>query len=178
MKTITREEVLEKYDYDRENGQLISKRSGRPTKRTNAGGYKTVAINQVDWYVHRLIWLLEYGKFPTEIDHKDRNKQNNHHSNLREVDTVTNMRNRVKYKNNTTGYTGVLLVDGRYLAKVNDYTSGKCVATYGILREYPWQSWLDRLRILGEKDQIEDRKSEIDLHLPEVFKELPNNANQ
>ena len=58
--------------------------------------------------IHRLIWLLAYGRWPTnDIDHINRIKTDNRIVNLREVTHAQNSQNRLKNVNNTSGYSGV-----------------------------------------------------------------------
>ncbi len=56
---------------------------------------------------HRIVWKYVYGVDPNVIDHIDGNKQNNAITNLRDVDTSINGRNRCMNSANTTGCMGV-----------------------------------------------------------------------
>ncbi|ENK0369607.1 HNH endonuclease [Salmonella enterica] len=74
-------------------------------------GYRMVRLDGVLTPVHRIIWdmlnptdKLQEGD---EIDHIDHDKLNNRASNLRKVCHLSNMHNRSKHKNNTSGVTGV-----------------------------------------------------------------------
>ena len=73
----------------------------RPLKiQTLPNGYKYVRLGSKDkslHYVHRLVWKAFNGEIPEgyEIDHKDRDKNNNSLSNLRCVDKKTQQMNRV-----------------------------------------------------------------------------------
>ena len=86
---------------------------GRVAKGSLAGyickdGYRKLVLDRVDYYVHRIVWLLSYGSWPeNEIDHKDQNKLNNQVDNLRVVTSKTNCENKTRYSNNSSGYTGV-----------------------------------------------------------------------
>ena len=57
--------------------------------------------------VHRLIFLLEYGYLPKEIDHINGDRQDNRIENLREVTRSQNQFNKTMCKNNTSGTRGV-----------------------------------------------------------------------
>ena len=73
-------------------------------------------------YVHRVAWAISYGYWPLEIDHIDRNPQNNRLDNLREVTRSENQRNQGIYKNNTSGVTGVYQTKkgyGRWYAQIS-----------------------------------------------------------
>lgn len=72
-------------------------------------GYRVIQIGPKKYKSHRLAWLYMYGVLPTvELDHKDNNKQNNAILNLREVTTQKNLFNKTTYKNNKSGYVGVV----------------------------------------------------------------------
>lgn len=60
------------------------------------------------------------GLAPTGLqwDHKDRNKLNNHKTNLRAVTPTINARNRDRRKDNTSGHAGVCYHQGRFLARI------------------------------------------------------------
>ena len=107
--------------YDKENGILIwKKKVGRNKIGKQVGskckGYLQVKIKGKSYFLHSLIFLIEYGFIPKEINHIDKNRSNNIISNLECVTRLQNMQNKSKYKINTTGYTGV-----QYRKKQNDY---------------------------------------------------------
>ena len=56
---------------------------------------------------HRIIWVMEYGYWPTEIDHLDGNGLNNCLGNLRDVDRVENNKNHRKQSNSSSGISGI-----------------------------------------------------------------------
>jgi len=102
----SQERLIEVFDVIPESGDLIWKSRadvGAPWNAKNAGkiaghvrkdGYRTVAINGVSYYVHRIIWKMVYGTDPQElIDHVDQNKTNNRISNLRLASSSENARN-------------------------------------------------------------------------------------
>lgn len=65
---------------------------------------------------HRLAWLYMTGKWPVdEIDHKNRISSDNRWDNLREATRLQNQVNVVL--SNSTGYSNVDRVGGRYRAK-------------------------------------------------------------
>lgn len=92
--------------YEDHEGQIYSVRSKRILSPTILpSGYKQVKIfngkrgkNGISAvvYVHVLVYMINFGEYPDgyEIDHIDRNVNNNHISNLRAVDTKTNNSNR------------------------------------------------------------------------------------
>jgi hypothetical protein len=68
-----------------------------------------VSVNGQRYLVHRIIWVLEKGYCPIdlEIDHIDGNPFNNRIENLRLATSKQNQRNRSKNINNKTGVHGV-----------------------------------------------------------------------
>ncbi len=75
---------------------------------------------------HRLAWLYVYGDWPNgEIDHIDGNGMNNRISNLRDVTRAENRRNVSRYKNNTSGVTGVSFGGNRWFAYIEIYGERK-----------------------------------------------------
>lgn len=60
-----------------------------------------------DYGVHRIIYFMAYGYCPEVLDHIDGNPLNNRLENLRPAFPVLNSWNQKKFKNNTTGITGV-----------------------------------------------------------------------
>ncbi len=96
---------------------------GRPafTKRA-ARGYRCTSLTYDGrlYYLmaHRVAWAIVTGAWPAEeIDHIDRNTENNRFSNLREAGRSLNGFNR-NFRPNATGLTGVQLHGQRYSAKI------------------------------------------------------------
>ncbi|WEL95505.1 HNH homing endonuclease [Xanthomonas phage vB_XooS_NR08] len=57
---------------------------------------------------HRIAWLLHTGQWPSQhLDHIDGARTNNRIDNLRECNKAENSQNKGKYKNCTSGVTGV-----------------------------------------------------------------------
>ncbi len=110
---VTQALAREYFDYLPETGQLVwikSKNSRAPVgkvvgewKSTNR---KNVQFFKRKFYVYQLIYLWHYGYVPKEMDHKDRDKNNNRIENLRECNSTQNAANR-KFRNKS-GYKGVV----------------------------------------------------------------------
>jgi hypothetical protein len=84
------------------------------------GGYLTVGANNKSYYVHRIIFLLVHGKWPTGVcDHADRNTKNNKPNNIRDSTHVENMMNSKTRKDNKSGHRGVFFNtrEGKWEAK-------------------------------------------------------------
>jgi HNH endonuclease/AP2 domain len=80
--------------------------------------------------LHRLVWFLHYGEFPTlDLDHIDRDKGNNHISNLREATKSENLRNcylnQKSFAGSTSRYLGVRYVPDRKLFRADICVTGK-----------------------------------------------------
>ena len=59
------------------------------------------------YLLHRVIWLIETGEWPKQIDHINGDPADNRWTNLRNVENTRNMRNKAMFKNNTSGIMGV-----------------------------------------------------------------------
>lgn len=71
------------------------------------------------YYAHRIAWLLVTGEWPSKhIDHIDMDGTNNKWNNLRLATRTQNKGNMQAYKNNSSGYKGVIRWNGKWRAKV------------------------------------------------------------
>lgn len=87
--------------YVARNGKWINKKDGK---------------REPSILLHRLIMGAKKGE---EVDHIDKNVLNNTRSNLRLVSRSKNNQNRNIFKNNKSGYQGVVEKNGRWYAKIN-----------------------------------------------------------
>ncbi len=100
---ITKEELLHYFDYlqcfgvlvwrNHWSKQHISRLKGKVAGAINGGGYRELMLKEKNLKVHRLIWFLENGTWPDEIDHIDGNRSNNQISNLRAATKRQNQQN-------------------------------------------------------------------------------------
>lgn len=111
---VTRERVLELLRYEPETGKFYWQtrragvRFGSEAGRTTSRGYNQIRIDGCLYLAHRLVWLVETGKWPPQgVDHINRDPGDNRFVNLREASQAQNMQNRSTSKNNTSGFTGV-----------------------------------------------------------------------
>lgn len=79
--------------------------------------YFLVLIEDEIHLVHRLIWLIHYGKLPfDQIDHINGNRTDNRIQNLREATNQENSFN--KPTSGTSGFKGVYRQNNRWRAKI------------------------------------------------------------
>ena len=92
---LTAERLRGLLEYDGTTGVFHWKGTGERAGSIQDKGYRTIEIGGRSYYAHRLAWLYTYGSWPNdELDHIDRNKDNNSISNLRDVSRSENNRNR------------------------------------------------------------------------------------
>lgn len=89
-------------------------------------GYVMIGVLGRSMQAHRLAWLYVYGFWPSDIDHKDRNRSNNAISNLREATQSQNNMNTGLGASNTSGFKGVTWnrSSGKWQAQAK--LNGKC----------------------------------------------------
>ena len=114
MKTASIARLHELFIYDPDTGVLTNRinrrraRAGEEAGNLRSDGYRNVILDYVTFKVHRVVWAMHFGVWPSGLlDHVDGNPSNNRISNLRPATHVQNMRNRRKHKNNTSGIKGV-----------------------------------------------------------------------
>jgi hypothetical protein len=104
-------ELQNMFEYYPISGELRYKSDGRLVGSLGAHGYRQVRYKTNSVYVHTLIVKIMLGDIvednDAQIDHIDRNRDNNSWINLRIVSKQTNLQNKNKYKSNKSGVTGV-----------------------------------------------------------------------
>jgi len=107
-------------------GRLINlvRRGARAMPGTLAGsprgdGYLSVKVNNIAYRAHRIIWLITFGRWPSEqIDHINGVRDDNRIENLREVSVQGNQRNQHIRIDNTSGIPGVYFDLGAWRARI------------------------------------------------------------
>ncbi|MDU4943950.1 MAG: HNH endonuclease [Mixta calida] len=114
MNNLTQEQLKKILHYDPETGVwtwLVSR--GRIPKGSVAGtigsveGYRSISINHHRYRSGRLAFFYMTGRWPIQVDHINRIRDDDRWVNLREADNSQNNCNRDLQKNNTSGASGV-----------------------------------------------------------------------
>lgn len=82
--------------------------AGKVAGSLMSSGYRGVSLGGGDYLLHRLIWAWHHGDLPerAEIDHKDRNRDNNQIDNLRVATKSNNMQNAACRSDSQSGLKG------------------------------------------------------------------------
>lgn len=125
LREFTQTSLLNLYEYTPVSGELrhkldtIKGAKGDLATYLHSQGYLSVSIGGKDYLAHRIIWLMQIGVWPDQVDHLDHDRSNNRWSNLREVSSRLNQLNMSQKKSNTSGVTGVrVLPSGKYHAYI------------------------------------------------------------
>jgi len=105
--------------------------AGSEAGRVDSRGYSQISVDGVRYATHPLVWCMFHGEMPKhEIDHINRNKLDNRIENLRDVPRSLNVKNKSRYKNNSSGHPGVRKECGAW----RTYLSNKYLGTYEHMR--------------------------------------------
>ena len=136
---ITQEYLLSVFDYNPETGVLKYKqrpihhfksksafsnwnnnKAGKVLTYVGNHGYIEVAIDYKKYLAHRIIWFIEHGYWPNEIDHLNGIKTDNRSANIIDTDRKTNCKNLPMRKSNKLNVTGVRLRKYGYEVYINN----------------------------------------------------------
>lgn len=82
--------------------------AGNISNQGRSAGYRRITIDGKSYYSSHLVYLYMTGEFPTgEVDHIDRNRNNDKWNNLRITNHIKNCQNRGIRNDNTSGCSGV-----------------------------------------------------------------------
>lgn len=100
------------------NGRYAGKRAGSVSKFL---GYRVMAIDDENYYEHRLAWFYMTGEWPDpQCDHENLDRADNRWANLREATISQQRMNRAASTKNTSGFKGVSYFkrDGNWKAQI------------------------------------------------------------
>lgn len=100
MQNLNQKEIRKTFDYDKESGNLIRKKTNKPTGTINSLGYSYARFKGKQSLVHRLVYIWHHGKIPKDyqIDHKDHDRSNNRIENLQLLPKQINLGKHIKSK--------------------------------------------------------------------------------
>ena len=112
--SLTQERLKSLYQYHPETGLFTHLTNSRVRKigdivgMTRKDGYMQTKVDKHFYVLHRLAWLYVYGEWPKyEIDHINRQRNDNRIVNLRDIKRSENNRNKPLGKNNVSGHSGI-----------------------------------------------------------------------
>ena len=119
-------------------------------------GYLYGSINGAKIRAHQVVWAIMNGEWASlPIDHINAIRTDNRIENLRVATNSQNQFNRGKQRNNTSGYKGVFLQKGRWMAKIG-YMGRPIVIGYFASKEDAYKAYCEEaLRLHGEFAKLE-----------------------
>lgn len=122
---ITRSDLEECFHIDAKVGSIVWKpgrgkgKSGKEAGTLLKDGYRSIYVNGRFYLAHRLIWLYVHGEWPVaQLDHINRNKDDNSIGNLRAAESWQNAQNRTNPRKKS-GMTGVYAHrSGKFVARI------------------------------------------------------------
>jgi len=132
-----RERPLSHFVSARGRWQWNPKHVGKIAGSLDPLGYRLIGIKGVLLRAHRLAWvLMRGGPVPSEIDHIDRDPDNNRISNLRAATRSENMGNTPMRRDSTVGAKGIQRQpNGRFQAVIRHKNMRFCVGTFDTVEE-------------------------------------------
>lgn len=83
-------------------------KKGKEAGSIDACGYRQVMVDGISYLVHRVVWLLYYGKWPEcQLDHDNQIRDDNRIVNLGKSNKEHNAKNTKLISTNTSGCMGV-----------------------------------------------------------------------
>lgn len=93
--TLSVERVRALLRYDPDTGHLYWSATGERAGNIQDKGYRTIEIDGGRYYAHRVVWFHTHGVWPeNDLDHINRERDDNRIANLRDVTRSENNRNR------------------------------------------------------------------------------------
>jgi len=137
---VTAKIAREFFEYDKKQGILRWKYNPTRSEQINAryaglpaGGWEShaqairVILQGRKYMVHRLIWLIVKGRWPTELlEHIDGNPKNNRIENLREISFRENRAKRIKQD----GAVYIVLRGSRWHLRAMEHNKPRTISTH------------------------------------------------
>lgn len=127
-RNLTAERLRELLQYDPETGLFTRKVSvngrfgqvGRVCGSPDKKGHIYIFIDGDRYAAHRMAWMYTHGKWPTDqIDHVNRQRDDNRIANLREATAQINNQNKARpLPNNRSGFLGVSICGAKFRAVI------------------------------------------------------------
>lgn len=97
-----------------------NRKAGEEIRTETGDGYYRVGIDGRDYLLHRVVWCLYFGAWPTGVlDHINGDGRDNRIANLRDVDQTINLLNQKKRRASASGIAGVdRLPSGKHRARL------------------------------------------------------------
>lgn len=102
--------------------------AGREALTSTSHGYRNGMILRGSYMAHRVVFALYHGRWPVaQVDHRDRDRANNHPDNLREASARQNAQNAGKRQGKTSALCGVCWAsrEGKWAAQCHGPTGNK-----------------------------------------------------
>lgn len=136
--SLTQELLKQRFHYDPETGHFTHLVAASPRVKVGdragsgrPGNYVVITLFNERFLAHRLAWLYVHGHWPMqEIDHIDQCKSNNAIANLRDVSRTVNECNKLGLYPNKTGYQGVSMNRGKFMAQITLGGKSKTIGRY------------------------------------------------
>lgn len=120
---LTADRLRKLLHYNPETGRFtwleLRGRRRRAAGYVNSWGYRVIMIDGRNYRANRLAWLYVRGELPAdEIDHINMVRDDDRFTNLRPATRTLNNANRKPYRNNSSGFKGVVRRGNRWRAEI------------------------------------------------------------
>ena len=113
---LNKNQIINIFEY--KDGELIRRKNGNVMRSTSKEGYYRARINNKNYLVHRLIFMMHHGYLPKIVDHINGNTTDNRIENLRAANDNQNVWNRRLNSNSLSKIKGIRLQHGKWSARI------------------------------------------------------------